>query len=61
MKPTVQSFLGTFSLITGKILPEVRERLNRPLENIHPVVFFDEIVFKSRKGNKAANKFVYSV
>ena len=49
------------SKITDKILPEVNEWQNRPLENIYPVVFFDGIVFKSRKDNQIINKCVYSV
>ena len=43
---------GLVSRITDKILPEVNEWQNRPLEAIYPVVFFDGIVFNSRKDNK---------
>ena len=32
---------GLVSRITDKILPEVNEWQNRPLEAIYPVVFFD--------------------
>lgn len=49
------------SKITDKILPEVNEWQNRPLESIYPVIFFDGIVFKSRKDNQIINKCVYSV
>lgn len=49
------------SRITDKILPEVNERQNRPLESIYPVMFFDGIVFKARKDNKIINKCVYTV
>lgn len=38
-----------------------REWQNRPLGSIYPVVFFDGIVFNSRKDNKIINKCVYSV
>ena len=34
---------GLVSRITDKILPEVNEWQNRPLEAIYPVVFFDGI------------------
>ena len=37
------------SKITDKILPEVNEWQNRPLESIYPIIYFDGIVFKSRK------------
>ena len=52
---------GLVSRITDKILPEVNEWQNRPLEAIYPVVFFDGIVFNSRKDNKIVTKCVYSV
>lgn len=52
---------GLISRITDKILPEVNEWQNRPPEKIYPVVFFDGIVFNSRKDNKIVNKCVYSV
>jgi len=52
---------GLISRITDKILPEVNEWQNRPLDRIYPIIFFDGIVFNSRKDNKIINKCVYSV
>lgn len=49
------------SKITDKILPEVNEWQNRPLESVYPVIFFDGIIFKTRKDSKIINKCVYSV
>ena len=49
------------SKITDKILPEVNEWQNRPLDTVYPIVYFDGIVFKSRKDNQIINKCVYSV
>ena len=49
------------SKITDKILPEVNEWQNRPLDGVYPIVYFDGIVFKSRKDNQIINKCVYSV
>ena len=49
------------SKITDKILPEVNEWQNRPLEARYPIVYFDGIVFKSRKDNQIINKCVYTV
>ena len=49
------------SRITDKILPEMQEWQNRPLEAIYPIVFFDGIVFKVRQDAKVINKCVYSV
>ena len=42
---------GLVSRITDKILPEVNDWQKRPLDKIYPVVFFDGIVFNSRKDN----------
>ena len=52
---------GLVSRITDKILPEVNEWQNRPLEAVYPVVFFDGIVFNSRQDNRIITKCVYSV
>ena len=52
---------GMISRITDKILPQVNEWQNHPLDRIYPVVFFDGIVFNSRKDNKIINKCIYSV
>ena len=49
------------SKITDKILPEVNEWQNRPLEAIYPVIYFDGIVFNSRQDGKIINKCVYSI
>ena len=49
------------SKITDKILPEVNEWQNRPLEAVYPIIYFDGIVFKSRKDSQIINKCVYTV
>jgi len=49
------------SKITDKVLPEVNEWQNRPLESVYPIIYFDGIVFKTRKDNQIINKCVYSV
>ena len=49
------------SKITDKILPGVNEWQNRPLDAIYPIVYYDGIVFKSRKDNQIISKCVYSV
>jgi putative transposase len=49
------------SKITDRVLPEVNEWQNRPLESIYPIIYFDGIVFKSRKDNQIINKCVYTV
>ncbi len=52
---------GMISRITDKILPAVNEWQNRPLASIYPVIFFDGIVFNSRKDNRIITKCIYSV
>ena len=49
------------SKITDKILPQVNEWQNRPLESIYPIIYFDGVFFKSRKDNQIINKCVYTV
>lgn len=49
------------SRITDKLIPAVETWQNRPLESIYPVIFFDGIVFNSRKDNKIVKKCIYSV
>jgi putative transposase len=49
------------SKITDKILPEVNEWQNRPLDTVYPIIYFDGIVFKSRKDHQIINKCVYTV
>lgn len=52
---------GLISKITDRILPMLNKWQNRPLDKVYPVVFFDGIVFNSRKDNKIIKKCVYSV
>ena len=49
------------SKITDKILPQVNEWQNRPLESVYPIIYFDGIIFKSRKDNQIINKCIYSL
>jgi putative transposase len=49
------------SRITDKIMPDIIEWQNRPLESIYPVVFFDGIVFNVRQDSKIIKKCVYSL
>ena len=47
--------------VTDKVMPQVMEWQNRPLESIYAVVFFDGVVFKVRKDGKIINRCVYTV
>jgi putative transposase len=50
----------TISRITEKVVGEMTEWLNRPLEKVYPVIFIDAMVVKVRDG-QVANKPVYVV
>ena len=50
----------TISRITEKVIGEMTEWLNRPLEKVYPVIFIDAMVVKVRDG-QVANKPVYVV
>ena len=49
----------TISRITDKILPEIDEWLNRPIETVYPVVYIDGIRFKVKEENRFIEKSVY--
>lgn len=49
------------SNITDKIMPQVTEWQNRPLDELYPVVFFDGVWFKMRKDSKVIKTCIYSV
>ena len=67
IEDTLHEIYGTeipqtmISKITDKILPEVNEWQNRPLESVYPIIYFDGIVFNSRHDGKIIKKCVYSV
>jgi putative transposase len=50
----------TISRITDKVIGEMTEWLNRPLEKVYPVIFIDAMVVKVRDG-QVANRPVYVV
>ena len=50
----------TISRITEKVVGEMTEWLNRPLEKVYPVIFIDAMVVKVRDG-QVVNKPVYVV
>ena len=49
----------TISRITEKILPEINEWLERPIQPVYPVVYIDGIRFKVKEDNKFIEKSVY--
>jgi len=49
------------SNITDKIIPQIEEWQNRPLESIFPIVFLDAIHFKCREEGQIITKAFYTV
>ena len=52
---------GTISSITDRIIPEIKEWQNRPLESIYPVLWLDAMHYKVREDGQVKSKAVYSV
>jgi len=49
------------SKITEKIIPEIREWQNKPLEKIYPFIFMDAIHYKIKDEGRIVNKAAYVV
>lgn len=52
---------GTITAITDRILPEIKEWQNRPLENVYPVIWPDAMHFKVRENGVVKAKAIYSI
>ena len=52
---------GTLSAITDRLIPEIKEWQNRPLEDVYPVIWLDAMHFKVRDAGKVVTKAIYSV
>lgn len=52
---------GTLTAITNRIIPEIKEWQNRPLENIYPVIWLDAMYFKVRENGVVKTKTIYSI
>lgn len=57
----VELSVGTLNAITDKILPEITEWQQRPLDSLYPVMWLDAMHFKVRENGKVVSKAVYSV
>jgi putative transposase len=52
---------GTLTAITNRIIPEIKEWQNRPLENVYPVIWLDAMHFKVREDGAVKSKAIYSI
>lgn len=51
----------TLSEITDRVIPQVKEWQNRPLEPVYPIVWLDAIHYKVREGGSVVSRAVYNV
>ena len=52
---------ATISAVTDKLLPQISEWRNRPLESVYAIVFLDAMFFKARHENKIVTKAIYNI
>uniref|UniRef100_UPI000A5ACB48 transposase n=1 Tax=Yersinia enterocolitica TaxID=630 RepID=UPI000A5ACB48 len=52
---------ATISAVTDKVIPELKQWQQRPLEAIYPFVWLDAIHYKIREDGRYQNKAVYTV
>jgi putative transposase len=52
---------GTISSITDRIIREIKDWQNRPLESVYPVLWLDAMHYKVREDGQVKSKAVYSV
>ncbi len=51
----------TLSQITDKVIPEIKQWQNRPLESIYAVVFLDAMHYKVREDGRVSSKAIYTI
>ena len=52
---------ATISAVTDKLLPQITEWRNRPLESLYSIVFLDAMFFKAKQENKVVTKVIYNI
>jgi len=52
---------ATISRVTDKVLPQIEEWRNRPLESVYTFVFMDAIHYKVREDGRVVTKAIYCV
>jgi len=57
----VELSVGTLNAITDKILPDILEWQQRPLESVYPVMWLDAMHFKVREHGKVVTKAIYNI
>jgi putative transposase len=57
----VQVSAATLSEITDRVIPQVKEWQNRPLDEVYPIVWLDAMHYKVRDGGKVVSRAVYNI
>ena len=52
---------ATLSEITERVIPQVKEWQNRPLESLYTIVWLDAMHYKVRDGGRVVTRAVYNV
>jgi putative transposase len=52
---------GTLSRVTDRVIDEIGQWQNRPLESVYPIVWMDAIHFKVREEDRIKSKAVYCI
>lgn len=51
----------TLSEITDRVIPQVKEWQNRPLDDVYPILWLDAMHYKVRDGGKIVSRAVYNI
>ncbi|MBK5245234.1 MAG: IS256 family transposase [Eubacteriaceae bacterium] len=51
----------TLSEITDRVIPQVKEWQNRPLEAVYPIVWLDAMHYKVRDGGRVVSRAIYNI
>lgn len=57
----VEVSAATLSEITDRVIPQVKEWQNRPLDEVYPIVWLDAMHYKVRDGGKVVSRAVYNI
>ncbi len=52
---------ATLSQITDKVIPDIQQWQNRPLDPVYPIVFMDAMHFKVKDNGRIQSKAIYTV
>ncbi len=52
---------ATLSQITDKVIPDIHQWQNRPLDPVYPIVFMDAMHFKVKDNGRIQSKAIYTV